>query len=290
LSRDAFARLQADEHPLLDLPPGASLSEIGLHLVHLKAYDSALLLAEGKDVLDLGCNTGYGTIRLASSARRLVGADVSPAAIDRARAAFGAKAEWVLFDGAGLPFPDASFDLVTGFQLIEHIPEPAPFLAEIARVLRPDGRAVLTTPNAAIRLDPGMRPWNRFHAYEYRASELATLLDDRFRSVAVHGLFAIPTLYGAELKRVGAALRRARAARLIRTVLGEASLQALMRLRSSWLRRFRRARSAGPPSGEASGAPASQYSTDDLFYSDNDLDLALDLMAVCSQPRPGTAP
>jgi SAM-dependent methyltransferase len=280
--------------------------------MHERAYDEAVARAAGRDVLDVGCNTGYGTVRLATVARHAVGVDVSPLAIEEARRRPGAGgADFAATDGTRLPFPDESFDLVASFQVIEHVAEPAPYLAEIARVLRPDGTALFTTPNAAIRLDPGMPPWNRFHVREYQAADLGAVLSTVFGSVEVRGMFASPGLYHIEFSRVDAARRRHTA-----TILAARSMPWRRRLRACLCSRVGRLwavprssapspREAGPrptPSPEA-GAPASRsglgpLSTADFWYALDDLGRALDLLAVCraagaqgslGEPRPAPA-
>lgn len=204
-------RLQAEEHPLIEDTPPASPADHCLRLVHLRAYDEAVAHAAGRDVLDVGCNTGYGTVRFAPVARRVVGVDVSPAAIEAAnRRASGGRPEFLLTTGLDLPFPDDSFDLVSSFQVLEHVPDPLAYLREIARVTRPGGEVILATPNAAIRLDPGMAPWYRFHVHEYLAAELHDLLAQVFPGVRVRGMFGTPTLYETEIRRVDAARQRIR--------------------------------------------------------------------------------
>lgn len=204
-------RLQAEEHPLIEDTPPATPAEHCLRLVHLRAYDEAVAHAAGRDVLDVGCNTGYGTVRFLPVARRVVGVDVSPAAIEAARMrAPGGQPEFILTSGFALPFPDHSFDLVSSFQVLEHVPDPLGYLREIARVTRPGGEVILATPNAAIRLDPGMTPWNRFHVHEYLAAELHELLVQVFPQTRVRGMFGTPTLYETEIRRVDAARQRIR--------------------------------------------------------------------------------
>lgn len=204
-------RLQAEEHPLIEDVPPSTPAEHCLRLMHLRAYDEAVKHAVGRDVLDVGCNTGYGTIRFAPVAGRVVGVDVSPRAIDAARErAPNGRPEFVQTSGFELPFPAGSFDLVTSFQVLEHVPDPVAFLREVARVLRPGGMVILATPNAATRLYPGMTPWNRFHVREYRANELAQLLRTVFDRVAVLGMFGAPELYNTEIRRVDAARQRIR--------------------------------------------------------------------------------
>jgi ubiquinone/menaquinone biosynthesis C-methylase UbiE len=204
-------RLQADEHPLIEDSPPASSAEHTLRLMHLRAYDEAVAHAAGCDVLDVGCNTGYGTVRFVPVARRVVGVDVSPGAIEAARErAPEGRPEFVLTGGYDLPFADETFDLVTSFQVLEHVPDPMAYLREIARVTRPAGTVILATPNAAIRLDPGMTPWNRFHVHEYVAPELQDLLDEVFAEVRVFGMFGASVLYETEIRRVDGARQRIR--------------------------------------------------------------------------------
>lgn len=304
-------RLQADEHPLISDAPSTSINQHVGRLMHLKAYEVAVKLATGVDALDVGCNTGYGTMMLATAGRRVVGVDVSARAIEAAQAAApDGRPEFLAIDGLALPFADGSFDLVTSFQVIEHVLDPAPYLREIARVLRPGGTFVLTTPNAATRLDPGMTPWNPFHVREYLAPDLESELSRVFPNVRVQGMFGTPTLYEAELARVDAARRRIRA----RTAAAAApqvrrssprpfAVRIATRLVPSTVRaRLRRMRGRsgvavngsaanGAPRGASSGPPVMGPAADletflrftpaDLFYADTDLDRAMDFMAIC---------
>jgi SAM-dependent methyltransferase len=90
-------------------------------------------------VADLGCGAGDSVEQFTSVAPgvRWVGLDVpgSPEAARRTRS----DAEFLEFDGASIPLPDASVDLVYCKQVLEHVPAPAPLLADVARVLRPGG-------------------------------------------------------------------------------------------------------------------------------------------------------
>jgi SAM-dependent methyltransferase len=97
-----------------------------------------LLAGLSGEVLDVGC--GRKPYRAFVPAERYVGLDIdSPAT-----RAMGAAD--VFYDGRCFPFPDASFDGVLCSQVFEHVFNPEDFLSEIRRVLRPDGRLVLTVP------------------------------------------------------------------------------------------------------------------------------------------------
>lgn len=99
-------------------------------------------------VLDLGCGTGEIIVRLAEEYPQasFVGVDLEEPHLERAAlrcAAFGDRVRFEHADAFALPFPDETFDLVTCRHLLQAIPDPAPVIAEIRRVLRPGGRAHL---------------------------------------------------------------------------------------------------------------------------------------------------
>jgi SAM-dependent methyltransferase len=112
-------------------------------------YDWVLDLAEpraGARVLDVACGSGSFLLCAADRGLELVGLDVSPTAIELARERVPGAALHV-GDAEQLPFEDSSFDVVTCLGSLEHFPSPERGAAEIARVLRPDGRAVVFVPN-----------------------------------------------------------------------------------------------------------------------------------------------
>ncbi len=190
------------EHPLVFADEFPTLAHFGIFLMHKRDYEEAARLVRGGCVLDLGCNNGYGSRILADACRRVVAVDVSEAAIADATRRFGERGiDFRTVDGTTLPFRDAAFDSVVSFQVIEHVEELEPYLSEIARVLKPGGQAIFTTPNKAVRLDPGMSPWNKHHVQEFTEGELRGLLSRYFATVRVRGQFATPELYRIERNR-----------------------------------------------------------------------------------------
>ncbi len=131
-------------------------------------------------LLDLGCGDGYLLSRLSPLAAEAWGIEPESAGARLARRQLDAYPNCVVLEGSGyqLPFPDRLFDLVTCTDVIEHLSHPEAALREIRRVLRPQGRLVLTTP----RRLPG-RVWDRRHVQEFRPSELAALLRPHFAGV-----------------------------------------------------------------------------------------------------------
>ncbi|MEZ4289613.1 MAG: class I SAM-dependent methyltransferase [Myxococcota bacterium] len=151
-------------------------------LRHRAAYQHALAVArsEGaRTILELGSGTGYGATELAASGLRVVAVDrVAPLASARA-----GTARFVRADLGAMPFVGGRFDLAVSFQVVEHLADPAPFVAALADALRPGGVALVSTPN---RLQSDGE--NPFHVHEYRADELERLLAARFGSVEMLGV------------------------------------------------------------------------------------------------------
>jgi SAM-dependent methyltransferase len=107
----------------------------------------ALLPKPGGLVVDLGCGDGVFTVDVARrvGARRTVGVEFVDSIADRAR---DAGVEVIVADlGERLPLDDESVDVVHSNQVIEHLARTDHFLAEIRRILKPDGYAVISTNN-----------------------------------------------------------------------------------------------------------------------------------------------
>jgi SAM-dependent methyltransferase len=99
-------------------------------------------------VLDVGCGTGEIVLRLAEKYPQasFVGVDLEQQHLQYAAercARFGERVSFQHGDAMALPFEDQSFDYVTCRHLLQAVPDPAPVIAEIRRVLRPGGRAHL---------------------------------------------------------------------------------------------------------------------------------------------------
>jgi demethylmenaquinone methyltransferase/2-methoxy-6-polyprenyl-1,4-benzoquinol methylase len=94
----------------------------------------------GVRALDLACGTGDIAFQVAAKGARTTGLDVTTRMLQLARAKKGGRrVSFVGGDMMALPFPDASFDLVTSGYGIRNVPAIEPALAEIRRVLKPDG-------------------------------------------------------------------------------------------------------------------------------------------------------
>jgi SAM-dependent methyltransferase len=137
-----------------------------------------LLAAAARDdgvVVEAGAGEGYGTALLrAAGCVRVVALDYDAASVRHGAARYPG-AMWSRGNLARLPFAAGSVAAVASFQVIEHLWTPWEFLAECARVLRPDGPLVITTPNRPV-FSPGVarheRPPNPYHVREFDADEL----------------------------------------------------------------------------------------------------------------------
>lgn len=155
---------------------------------HMHRYSWCLELARGCDVLDIASGEGYGSNLLADTAKSIVGVDISEEAVAHAREAYREKGNlrFEVGDAASIPLPDNSVDLVVSFETIEHHDKHVEMMAEIDRVLRPDGRLVMSSPNKAVYSDKAGHH-NEFHVKELYFDEFDQLLRKHFPSVRYFG-------------------------------------------------------------------------------------------------------
>ncbi|HSZ70430.1 MAG TPA: methyltransferase domain-containing protein [Solirubrobacteraceae bacterium] len=156
---------------------------------HMARYQWASAFCAGRRVLDAGCGVGYGAHLLKrAGASEVLAVDISEAIIEVAGndAPDGVVCE--VADLRALGYLDDSFDLVVCFEVIEHVDEQDRVLDQLARVLRPGGLLLISSPNRG-RYVPG----NPHHRREYVPSELRVALESRFgavRLLAQHAMLA----------------------------------------------------------------------------------------------------
>jgi SAM-dependent methyltransferase len=113
---------------------------------HLKRIDRLLPLLPGQRVLEVGCGQGHLTIRLADRGINIVGIDANSSA-----PAISGSDRVLVMGAEALDFGDAEFDAIVSVHAIEHIPPLDQAMAEMARVLKPGGRALFIYPAEPIR-------------------------------------------------------------------------------------------------------------------------------------------
>ena len=150
---------------------------------HLIAYKEAALMISGT-VLEIGSGEGYGIMELASFSDQYIALDkynpqLSKDFKDQNNITFlqqevpplrGVKTE--------------SIDFVVTFQVIEHIQNDDLFLNEIKRVLKPEGKLIMTTPNSLMSLTRS--PW---HVREYNPQQMRDIVCSFFNHVELKGVF-----------------------------------------------------------------------------------------------------
>lgn len=145
---------------------------------HIARYAFAAQFAADADILDVGCGVGYGSQWLGKmGARSVLGVDISAEAIEHARMNYFHPAVSFKVQDATAIEAQGDFDLVTCFELIEHIEQQRTVLDLIKSALREDGMLAISTP----------RPLNdirtHFHVHEMSFEELFGLLKQRFEYV-----------------------------------------------------------------------------------------------------------
>jgi O-antigen biosynthesis protein len=169
---------------------------------HLHRYLFARQMVKGRRVLDLATGEGYGANLLAGTALMVTGLDIDYSATHHARSKYRkTNLEFVAASVTSLPFVDRSFDVVTCFEVIEHIEDHPALLSEVKRVLDENGLFIVSTPNkTAYRAAEQSNP---FHVKELSAEEFEALLKSRFANVESLGQRIHPTSTMWHLKNGG---------------------------------------------------------------------------------------
>ncbi|WP_197426589.1 MULTISPECIES: methyltransferase domain-containing protein [Hyphomicrobiales] len=161
---------------------------------HRPRYAFASSLAAGKRVLDFGCGSGYGAADLAEEAAHVTAVDISEEALAYAREHH--KAPNLVFErryDLAECLEPASFDLITCFELVEHLarPDQLRLLASLKRLLTEDGLLLISTPNPAATANYGENP---FHLHEMPEAQFRATLTAAFPAVRFLGQVIAPAV------------------------------------------------------------------------------------------------
>ncbi|MFL6240992.1 MAG: class I SAM-dependent methyltransferase [Actinomycetes bacterium] len=153
---------------------------------HEAAYRAVVPFVTGAVALDAGCGEGYGAELMARTAGDVLALDYDALTAAHVHEAYP-TVDVVRGDLQHLPLGDGSIDVVVCMQVIEHLWDQPGFVAECARVLRPAGTFIVSTPNR-LTFSPSGQVLNPFHTRELAADELAELLAQRFVVTRLYGL------------------------------------------------------------------------------------------------------
>lgn len=132
---------------------------------------------EGKSLLDAGCGTGWFSAEAARRGAKVTSMDLGPGLL--AQVEKKCNSERVVGSILEMPFDNNTFDYVVSSEVIEHTPDKAKAIQEIYRVLKPNGIAVVSTPNSfwyfslviaqALKLRPyqGLENWSWWSELSY---------------------------------------------------------------------------------------------------------------------------
>jgi predicted TPR repeat methyltransferase len=186
----------------------AKLGNLGPDAVAIMLRQLSLPALRKLDVLDAGCGTGLCGALLRPYARRLVGVDLSPAMLAKARA----KKRYDALSRADLAtagtMPDGPFDLIVSSDVLVYFGDLGGVLANFARLLRPGGWVVLTVEDAGPPIANGwaLSPSGRHkHSLSYVDAALRKV---GFAAPKVTHSFDMRHEFGTPVRGLGLAAQR----------------------------------------------------------------------------------
>ena len=158
------------------------VSDNPLHHRLLSAYVFSEKYING-DVLELGCGEGRGIDIILNKSKSFTAIDKISEITER----LSLKYPEEKFISSSFPplknIEDNSFDTIVSFQVIEHISNDKLFIEEIYRILKPGGKALISTPN--IKMTLTRNPW---HIREYTSRQLQELAKKVFKKIIMKGI------------------------------------------------------------------------------------------------------
>lgn len=147
---------------------------------HLQRYEYFASAYKGKKVLDAACGTGYGTHYISTQgAASVLGLDISEEAIGYCTKHYtGPGLEYRRYNLSQLSRLEEQFDVIVSFETVEHLADPALFIADAAKLLKPGGLFICSMPNKKRHSDSG--GINPFHLNELPWEDFKNLFEKHF--------------------------------------------------------------------------------------------------------------
>ncbi len=143
---------------------------------HLDRYNFVSDFVSSVKVLDIACGTGYGAKILAKAgASNVIGVDINAEVIQYAEKHYGSpNIHFLVGNAAQIPIDSESIDVITSFETIEHVENDREVINEFARVLKPGGYLLISTPNEwPLEIAP-------YHYRSYNRESFLALLQPKF--------------------------------------------------------------------------------------------------------------
>jgi ubiquinone/menaquinone biosynthesis C-methylase UbiE len=162
--------------------------------IHGRAGVALDWLESAGTVLDIGCSGGLFSTLAMGKGSRVIGMDVDLSSLKAAKLS-APMADFALGSGEALPYRDETYDAVVMLDVLEHVPSERKTLDEVDRVLRPDGKLIISVPNkgrfgfldaqnsvlfAAGRKMMGRRGEAQFHRH-YSLKELQDFIGPKYK-------------------------------------------------------------------------------------------------------------
>jgi 2-polyprenyl-3-methyl-5-hydroxy-6-metoxy-1,4-benzoquinol methylase len=232
-------KLEAHFRRILASEAGTEQDKLARLAWRLSCFDAGLSYAdyvrenfftiEGKQVFDVACAWGGHALAFASRGARVLASDYNDHRFDALRE-FAAENDLHLrparADCQSLPVADQTMDVVLALELVEHIASVEPFAKEVARVLRPGGLCILSTPPRLRSVYEGEPHWGLKgltilpfstqklaatkvfrRTYPYPITRQYTTASSVIRPFARHGLSGAPILRGQLARRLASHAR-----------------------------------------------------------------------------------
>lgn len=162
------------------MDPTLPIFDVGRAEFHLDRYRFAADRVAGLFVADIACGTGYGSelLKLQGGAKGVTGVDICQEAIHYASKKHSADSvDFLCASGDATGFDTGAFDAITSFETIEHVDDDEKLLAEFARILKPGGLLICSTPNQwPLEIAP-------HHVRVYDRNSFARVLEKDFESI-----------------------------------------------------------------------------------------------------------
>jgi len=158
--------MESDNSPA---PPTKQLNEMG-NFGTSASYFATFELDKDASILDIGARFGSFLNQLHKAGYRDIhGIDTAEDPVRTGRQRYPHLASRLQsYAGYPIPFDDSTFDAITMFDVLEHIPDVGSFLAEVHRVLKPSGIFIFQTPNRVINIPweiVSQKSWTRWRKY-----------------------------------------------------------------------------------------------------------------------------